>query len=100
MDDRTRTVLMAIDRHLAVGDRAASELWDVLTALRGPDSGDEKKKGQTTIHVRATAFPATVTAGRFPGMTRIGELKSPVRDGLDHHFSSHIRAAADVLGMA
>ena len=113
MDDRTRTLLMAIDRHLAVGDKAASELWDVLTALRGPDSDGVDEKDRTTLHVRAKAFPVTAantaardngwvwhSAGyhsRFPGMS-IGRkgFKLP---GISH-FGIHIRAAAEVLGLA
>ena len=111
MDDRTRTILLAIDRHLAVGDKAASELWDVLTALRGPDSDDADEKDRSTVHVRARAFPRTLAEvsrknqnwwrsigyhSRFPGMdTTKKDFTSPDYN----HFGQHIRAAAEVLGL-
>ena len=111
MDKRTQAILDTIDRHLVVGDRAASELWDVLTALRGPDSGDaNNEKDRSTVHVRAKAFPRTraeVSRGgnwwrsagyhsRFPGMdtTRKGFTLPDYS-----HFGAHIRAAAEVLGL-
>ena len=110
MEDRTRTLLMAIDRHLAVGDKAASELWDILTALRGPDSDDADEKDRSTAHVRARAFPKTLAESSrggnwwqpasddsaFPGM-------STTRKGFTlpsySHFGNHIRAAARVLDL-
>jgi len=33
-------------------------LWDVLTALRGPDDENSRQKEEVTVHIRRAAFPA------------------------------------------
>ena len=39
------------------GQSYSAELWDVIVALRGPDSRDRKIKNATTAIIRSAAFP-------------------------------------------
>jgi hypothetical protein len=51
-------MLDKIDDFLITADRMESlSLWDVLTALRGPDDEDRDLKDVTTAVIRAKAFP-------------------------------------------
>jgi hypothetical protein len=47
---RTRKILKEVVRELNRGNR---ELWHILTALRGPDSGNKQLKDYTTARIRA-----------------------------------------------
>lgn len=67
--ENEREVLDIIDDFLAEGpEMAARRLWDVLTALRGPD--DEKAdevKSAYTARIRGAAFPrCAAKADRSP----------------------------------
>lgn len=103
-----REVLDLIDNFLLEGDSTeTNKLWDVLSALRGPDSDDFRLKDETTIHIRRAAFP------RFSStQNRWGDNKTRAVFTSDHpyvsprttssasgHFCSHIRSAAMVLGL-
>jgi hypothetical protein len=57
-----REILNLIDVKLSQGDHEASLLWDVLTALRGPDHKpfDLKMKAHT-CDIRRAAFPKAAT---------------------------------------
>jgi hypothetical protein len=61
MKPATRRMLDAIDKFLVDGRNvksgASSELWDVLAALRGPDSYAEISKKGRTIPIRIAALP-------------------------------------------
>jgi hypothetical protein len=69
--DTAAGVLDVIDRLLASGFRPnaghapgspafeSRALWDVLSALRGPDSNDVAVKARTTEVIRTRAFPCT-----------------------------------------
>ena len=54
-------MLDTIDGFLANGDQTdkgpAKQLWDILTALRGPDNMDDLLKTSTTSIIRVKAFP-------------------------------------------
>lgn len=52
-----RGILNEIDRFLARNDDESKKLWEVLVALRGPDSDVDSDKYATTAIVRKTAFP-------------------------------------------
>ena len=60
-------MLDMIDKFLTYNPKA-SVLWDILSALRGPDSDDMELKEQTTIHIRSAAFPLTATVGSLCGI--------------------------------
>ena len=66
-----REVLDVIDEFLARGDSRAGALWDVLTALRGPDDeSKEQLKSSTTSHIRRAAFPLLASTSRTLSMSK------------------------------
>lgn len=75
-----------------------ADLWSVMSALRGPDSGDEVLKYQTTGVIRAQAFGQRPHGIGFltwnPISTSIHCPEAPYS-----HFNSHIQYAAHALGV-
>lgn len=58
MSPETRKELDRIDMFLANQPSVvARELWNILTALRGPDNGNDAIKDETTCVIRTKAFP-------------------------------------------
>ncbi len=103
----TREILDLIDEELLFGDRRSRDLWDVLTALRGPDFNDVSMriKLSTTSHIRTAAFPKTadhraaeVNTGAIFS-TKARPFNVNAGDGASHHFHRHIVRAAHVLGL-
>lgn len=112
MSERVRELLNTIDNMLMKQDtyeeaKDSSDLWSVLSALRGPDSGDDRVKDKTTVLIRRAAFPRTTREGRgtpqavFTGVYdfRPEVLMETVNEAVDHHFESHIAQAALALGI-
>lgn len=105
MTNKIRKVLDRIDSVLAEGDADSARLWDVLTALRGPDhySNSERKMTGTT-HVRAAAFPQTAASDSwyYASMKPTTDIVTEVQDSnLDYtHFESHLQRAFTVLGLS
>ena len=108
MSPRTRKMLDQIDTFLARPATAEpGELWDVLTALRGPDSDNEMVKEYTTCPIRRAAFPKLVSLDiddfapgpscRRPGMGTMEEGYQK-QDNYSH-FGIHANGAARVLGL-
>lgn len=107
MTPKLRAELDRIEEFL-LGDEGAS-LAHVLTALRGPDSGDLVVKQATTTHIRSTAFPrlAKQFGSLFtePGSVnhydmwdfKMGKLTLPAEGW--SHFYSHITLALSALGI-
>lgn len=99
-----RAVLDKLDRILATEDRLgglASKLWDVLSAMRGPDNEDASLKDSITIPIRRKAFPRTFKKG---GISRafFGYRNEvyPFKVGVEFtHFNEHGRRAARALGL-
>lgn len=90
-----------IDAVLAAGGPEAKKLWDILSALRGPDV-TTVSKDRTTSVIRAAAFPLTATKTgavaadfnrTFEGAIQVGDLD------VNTHFKGHIREAAKALGL-
>jgi len=54
-----KTLREALDQiqEMLSGKAYSAELWDVLVALRGPDSRNRKLKHATTAVIRSVAFP-------------------------------------------
>ena len=84
-------------------------VWDVLTALRGPDDAKEHplSKVRGTVHVRAAAFPRTAA---IPSRACLADFNTGERpftrkdfpqsfDGHLDHFARHIRLAMLALGI-
>ena len=108
MRDKTREALDAIDEVLARNDTVAGELWEVLTALRGPDGFDSyRAKTDYTARIRATAFPKAAAGAESNHMSFYahGAEYSAVQGPVDlellqsqqPHFRSHTRLALIAL---
>lgn len=120
MHRKVRRVLDIIDRTLLVGDDAAEELWEILTALRGPDfEGTLEPDGRvswsikedTTAVIRTAAFPRTARASCIDAIRIGASFAAPGRTlgkvskcavGASYsvgHFMSHINRAAAALDL-
>lgn len=101
-----RRVLAEIDVVLSRQNHQSQALWDILTALRGPDAEDWGGK-DGTVKIRSTVFPETVrkcgsnysyangALMRSTGYDEFPPSQSP-------HFDGHIDAAyvaLKVLGL-
>lgn len=77
--------------------------WNLLTALRGPDSGDETVKFNTTAILRGLIFPKLTKkmmgSVLAPLVVREKSSLSEVRFSGDEepHFRMHIRYAMECL---
>ena len=101
----TRGMLDLIDKFLARCNRESGNLWDVLSALRGPDDEDEITKKRTTMLIRDAAFPRLKVrqrrtwmsgpSGRYPGMGGVPPYDSTGQG----HFFVHANGAAKGLGL-
>lgn len=82
MHNTAREVLDAIDQFLAQGpDHEARNLWQVLTALRGPDDGNDQAKDQITAPIRGAAFPRCLKRAPQPWPNPYG-----ITDGKPRRF--------------
>jgi hypothetical protein len=94
----------------------AAQLWDVLSALRGPDSSDLAIKSKTTIPIRRAAFPRLTAEIANDGFSntigaafgtdepdfefRYSIVSPPLLTNFDgYHFAGHAKLAAEVLGI-
>lgn len=80
----------------------AQQLWDVLTALRGPDDDDPELKSRTTTHIRAAAFPKARDARRnYHFYASFSTEECPKifgeMDCLNEHFLGHYYYAQRIL---
>jgi len=113
MRPKVRKVLDVIDGVLAEGCRVgetgellmppdtyidAADLWNILTALRGPDSCDCDLKQQTTAIIRAHAFPKAA-AGMHRVLAFVNSVDTTIVCDDCHHFESHVWEAARALGI-
>lgn len=113
-ESRVRKVLDEIDAILVDEGRAGQLLWDILTALRGPDrDADASVKWTSTARVRARAFPKTARVvmdkyaryGAYNGDGApivweprvVGPREVYRMRHSSHHFVDHIRAASLAL---
>jgi len=111
LSPKVREVLDTIDAMLTQGEaQDARDLWDVLAALRGPDTDNDELKDRTTVPIRRAAFPK-MTALYEAGIRQVGAVFTPtyrsreeadtfVPEEDDSHFSYHARLAAKVLNIA
>lgn len=108
MRKAVRAELNHIEALLLKGGEDARHLWDILSALRGPDEKDGPDKNVTTCPVRRRAFPKLA---RHPARHNVpasfgrrGEvnprmpvvfMENAVADRrFPTHFERHIRKAA------
>lgn len=104
-----KQVLEELDETLSTMDTYESRaLWNILTALRGPDMNDldGEIKYETTAIVRARALPKTAAADNL-GVISLGatfrqEAKqvhiTPAVEEAGWHFVTHIKRAVRALG--
>jgi len=103
--DPVREMLDRIDTFLVTGDQHAERLWNVLSALRGPDNDSYGDKVSTTNAIRAAAFPRTAALGNLtwlPASFYTTGYREPTTSIWDYealrwHFAEHIRSAAAAL---
>ena len=87
------------------GKSYSAELWDILVALRGPDSRDRKIKSATTALIRTAAFPKQPCLERSVfAIKDTAELARRRRSlfATKHdnaHFREHVRDAFAALGL-
>lgn len=78
-------------------------LWDVLTALRGPDTENDDLKTCTTAAIRGTAFPKLVGCTANIAATILSasyfNRDAVYGSNVERHFRSHINSAAFALGL-
>jgi hypothetical protein len=91
-----REVLAQIDEWAyTASTQEAKKLWDVLTALRGPDNGDRVLKARTTAVIRQHSVPALADLSHAFVLGASSVECPPLPD----HFHHHIRRAARALGV-
>jgi hypothetical protein len=86
------------------GKKYSMDLWNVLVALRGPDSRNRKIKYATTTLIRSTAFPkrpcedlSVFGSDSLLLAKRRRDLFTQWQDS--NHFREHIQDAFDSLGL-
>lgn len=101
-----KTLRQALDQiqEMLSGKAYSAELWDVLVALRGPDSRDRKLKHATTAVIRSAAFPKRPCEDRSVFgkddaryATRRKNMISKRSDNA--HFREHVRDAFAALDL-
>lgn len=79
-----------------------SRLWDVLSALRGPDSSNYSDKAEATVPIRRAAFPKLAQPekhNRIPASfgSKFSLTKVKLSNNSSIHFRTHIKQAAKAL---
>jgi hypothetical protein len=82
----------------------SEDLWNILAALRGPDSRDRKIKYATTAVIRSSAFPKhPCSALSVFGDDKdhlVSRRKQLFRTRKDaNHFREHVAVAFEALGL-
>ena len=83
----------------------SADLWDILVALRGPDSRNRKIKHATTAVIRQAAFPARPCEDRSvfgkDSLQLAARRRSLFANREDNnHFREHTRDAFESLGLS
>jgi hypothetical protein len=102
-----RTLRGALDQiqQLLTKQPYSANLWEVLSAIRGPDSRNKRLKHATTTIIRTAAFPKRPCEERsFYGDD--SAKKAEIRKRLfknkedNNHFREHVRDAFSSLGLS
>lgn len=120
MRSEVRRVLDVVEEVLMHGSfQDAQDLWDILSALRGPDGKKRQEKKllphkSHTIEVRRAAFPRLAEKADRERTEEIGECAIAYRASITHvdgvapasirydgngfsHFGNHINQAAEAI---
>lgn len=98
-----REALSQIENMLS-GKKYSAALWDVLVALRGPDSRNRRIKNATTTIIRSAAFPSRPCEERSifgedaENLCRRRRSLFANRED-NNHFREHVRDAFEALGL-
>jgi len=102
MKRELRTALNRIQDMLD-GKSYSAELWDILVALRGPDSRNRKIKNATTALIRLTAFPKRPCLERSvfadSDSPELARRRQVLLRHEANHFREHVRDAFAALGL-
>ena len=105
---KPKTLRQALDQiqDMLDGEPYSADLWDILVALRGPDSRNVKLKNATTALVRSAAFPKQPCLERSvfahcdtPKLAKRRRKLFRKKKDLNH-FREHISAAFESLGLS
>jgi hypothetical protein len=99
---RAKKALLEIVAILNEGDVFSGELWNILAALRGPDTIPSYGiKSETTTNIRGaiglkegTCLPAVIT---YNPVVISDELQTKAKEIAGHHFAQHYLDAAYAL---
>ncbi len=101
-----RNLRQALDQiqEMLTGKPYSEDLWNILVALRGPDSRNRKVKNATTAVIRSAAFPkqpcSALSIFGKDGPEMAGRRRELFRTKSDlNHFREHIFAAFSSLGL-
>jgi hypothetical protein len=109
-DATAKEILDAIDGWAAAADNARgwdtwpkepTKLWDILSAMRGPDNGDGRLKQATTAVLRGLVLPhlaggrADVAGGTLESVRKTVHYEASQRSDL--HFLDHIQFAVNAI---
>ena len=83
----------------------SGDLWDVISAIRGPDSRNKRLKHATTTVIRRAAFPSRPCEERsFYGedSAKRAEIRKRLFKNKEdfNHFRQHCEAAFDALQLS
>jgi len=95
-----RKMLASIVKFLQVGDIESSDLWAILTALRGPDSGNDELKRATTSRLRHAIGLREYESGPFWGHFHTSQdplTRTIYAYDKSVHFVTHFNSAVDTL---
>lgn len=106
IDIRPETLREALDviEDMLRAKRYSRDLWNVLTALRGPDSRNRWVKTATTGVIRHTAFPSRPN-GDLSAFKEDDSMMAKRRVLIyagkidSNHFREHVKDAFDSLGL-
>lgn len=102
-EEKVKRVLTAVNKVLgdAKDKTAARNLWNILTALRGPDSDNTTVKQYTTAQIRYLVGEISKTPFAHTNVGAIVQEFKPTQFGkhkdTNDHFRAHIRYALEAL---
>jgi hypothetical protein len=93
-----KEVLAALDEWaIQTDDLESKRLWDVLTALRGPDNEDTQMKLNATVPIRKRALPKWL-ARIYPWQMTV-ERETNLTNLFPWHFCCHAENAHSALNV-
>ena len=84
-----------------ISERERERLWDVLSALRGPDNGPAGSKSATTMVIRHAVFGMNSKVERYADVASddAGRRDFRITMNMLNHFEEHVRWAFQSLGL-